>query len=413
MRSLAVFLLLFITSLSNADAESSHWKVGAASTDISPADGTYLAGYGRNRRSTGRLDPLTASAVVIDDTKGAIAILTLDNIGLTRPDVSRIQHAVHNKVPELQAARVIVSSTHTHAGPDVVGLWGEEFWSSGRDETHIDQLIERAATTIAEAFERRKPARLRVANHDVPMDWVENVSEPDLLDRRLTVLQFIDADGQSIATLTNYACHPTVLGPENTLISADYVHGFVLEMSKALPGEHIFLQGAIGGWVQPLQGDRSHGLAISHGAQLAQGALALLESPADIPAEPIRFATTEIAVPLANWDFRLLTWIGVLDREITDDGMVTSVARFDLGSVSFVTHPGETSPAFSLESRQILGTEHTVVMGLTQDAMGYILKPDYFHNTDRYAEAEYLTSVSVGPEAGPALMAAIRTLKPE
>lgn len=405
--------LVFLCGVAAAEPAPLAWHVGAGSASIDPPVGTLLAGYDRNRRSTGTLDPLMVRTVVVDDARKPVAFVVLDNIGLTRPDVQRIQQQVHERIPALDPSRVIVSSTHTHAGPDVVGLWGEYLWSSGRDENHVGQLIGRAVETVESAWRVRVPAQLRVASREMPMDWVVNVSEPGLLDHRMTVLQFTDGDGVSIATLTNYACHPTVLGPDNTLTSADYVHGFVTRMAAALPGEHLFLQGAIGGWVQPLQGDRSPALATALGGELAEGALDLLAHARDIEATPIRFASRDVAVPLANWGFRLFSWLGILQRDMPDGIMTTTVARFELGPVAFVTHPGETSPAWSLESRQITGAEHTVVMGLTQDAMGYILKPDYFERPDRYAEAEYLTSVSVGPEAGPTLMAALRALQPE
>jgi len=139
----------------------------------------------------------------------------------------------------------------------------------------------------------------------------------------------------------------------------------------------------------------------------------LLPSAETATPERLRFASTEVQIPLANWGFRLLSWLGVLERDLAGGAMRTTVARFTIGPVAFVTHPGETSPAYALESREILGGRHTVVMGLSQDAIGYILKPDYFRHPDRYAQAEYLTSVSVGPEAGPRIMEAVRQLVPE
>ena len=54
-----------------------------------------------------------------------------------------------------------------------------------------------------------------------------------------------------------------------------------------------------------------------------------------------------------------------------------------------------------------MNTEHAFIMGLTQDAIGYILKPDYFANESAYSHGKYLTSVSVGPEAGPRIMDAL------
>ena len=75
-----------------------------------------------------------------------------------------------------------------------------------------------------------------------------------------------------------------------------------------------------------------------------------------------------------------------------------------------MTHPGETSPAYSFASRQLADVEHTFILGLTQDAIGYILKPDYFAEEATYPHAEYLKSVSVGPEAGPRIMSVLHDL---
>lgn len=387
-----------------------HYLVGAASASISPPNDTLLAGYDRNRRSTGELDPLYTRAVVIDDGVSSIVIVTLDNIGLTRPDIEHIQAQASARIPGLMPDRVIVSSTHTHAGPDVVGLWGTDFWSSGRDQAYVTTLIDTTVDTIVAAYAARRPATSRVGSREVTFDWVENVSEPDLLDRTLSVLQFVGLDGTSIVTLTNHACHPTVLGPDNTMVSADYVSGFYTAMSAKVPGEHLFLQGAIGGWVQPLQGDRSHELAQKLGADLANATQQLLKDAEPNPPIPLTFASTALALPLDNWPMRVLMWFGLIERDVVDGGVETTVARFTVANAEFVTHPGETSPYFSKASRELMTRRHGFVMGLTQDALGYILKPDYFEHPDNYPHGDYLTSVSVGKDAGPLLMEALATL---
>ena len=387
-----------------------HYLVGAASASISPPVGTLLAGYDRNRRSTGEHDPLYARAVVIDDGISNIIIVTLDNIGLTRPDIERIQARASTRIGGVAPERVIVSSTHTHAGPDVVGLWGTTIWSSGRDQAYVDTLIDRTVETIVAAHAARRPATSRTGSREVTFDWVENQSEPDLLDRTLSVLQFIGLDGISIATLTNHACHPTVLGPDNTMVSADYVSGFYTSMSANLPGEHLFLQGSIGGWVQPLQGDRSHELAQQLGSDLATATLQLLNEAEPNPPVPLTFASATVTLPIENWPMRLFMWFGLIKRDVVDSRVATAVARFTVANAEFVTHPGETSPYFSKASRALLTHQHGFVMGLTQDALGYILKPDYFVHPDKYSHAEYLTSVSVGKDAGPLLMEALASL---
>jgi hypothetical protein len=398
-------LFVIYAALAAGPAAADGFRAAAGAVSVTPPQGAFLAGYGRDRRSTGVLDDVWVKTVVVEAGGAGVALVTLDSIGLTRPDVERIRRGVAAQRPELQ---VVVSSTHTHSGPDVVGLWGSSLWRSGRDTTYVDSLVDRAVVLVLTTAAAVEPVSSRVVSQDVPLEWVENVSEPGLLDRRLSVLQFLDADGRSLATLTNYACHPTVLGPDNTLVSADYVAGFYETMAARLGGENLFLQGAIGGWVQPLQGDRSVDLAQDHGRRLAAAALSALDEAVSNPYEPMAFNERTVDVTLENWGFRLMLWLGVLERPTYNGAMRTSVTWFRLGLAEFVTHPGETSPAYSLASREMLSSPFGFVMGLSQDAMGYILKPDYFAHPERFPHGDYLVSVSAGPTAGPRIMAALR-----
>ena len=391
------------------------WSVGTASTIVTPPTGQLMAGYGRDRRSTGQYDDLFAKVVMIRDSQTQIGLVTIDNIGLTRPDIERIGLLAAKAIPGFEADHLVISSTHTHAGPDVVGLWGESLWSSGRDEGYMNSLYQRVIKALIKADKNAVPVTSRVGSRHVKMNWVVNRSEPELLDQTLSVLQFIDKNGNSLATLTNFACHPTVLDGENTKVSSDYVGGFYQAMAQALPGEHLFLQGAIGGWVQPLLsvGDPDHGDiedARLMGEELAQASLDLIANSDANAARPLEFKSKTFAIELENWGFRLMMWLGVLERETIDGAMQTAVAWFKIGDAQFVTHPGETSPAYSLASRELMNTSYGFVLGLTQDALGYILKPDYFVEDVTYPHAEYLQSVSVGPEAGPELMRALGEL---
>ncbi len=406
MRLVIVVLLVSLQTFA-LSCYAATYRVAAGSIDITPAEGTYLAGYGPDRKSTGTVDVIHIKAALIETGPDLLAMLTIDCIGLTRPDILAIEAGIALLLPD---TKVVVSSTHTHAGPDVVGIWGPAFWRSGRDEEYIAQLIDRAVALVASTATQLQPATSKVASADVPLAWVENVSEPELLDRRLSVIQFVDGEGVSLLTLVNYACHPTVLGPDNTQVSADYVAGFYRKLTNEIGGENLFFQGAIGGWVQPLQGDRSHELALAHGESLAIAVINLLADAQSNAYAPLVFRQQQVDVPLDNWGFRLLMWLGVYDRQTYDGAMRTSVAWFNVGEAEFVTHPGETSPAYSLASRELMDARHSFVLGLSQDAMGYILKPEYFAKEVSYPHADYLTSVSVGASAGPLIMEALAEL---
>jgi len=393
------------------------WQAGAASTVINPPTGHLLAGYDRNRASTGVLDNLFARALVIRDEQTRLALVTIDNIGLTRPDIERLRVLASSALPGFMGENLVVSSTHTHAGPDVVGLWGEALWRSGRDEAYMQALYQQVIKALVQADKNAVRVTSRVGSAASAMQWVENRSEPELIDSTLAVLQLIDAAGATVATLTNYACHPTVLGGDNTRVSSDYVGAFYAAMERALPGEHLFLQGAIGGWVQPLaeptdtaQSDVE--LAKAYGEELAQAAQRVLRIAEPNPLSSIQIDSQIFDIELENWGFQLMIWLGVLERETFRGAMRTTATWFKLGVAEFVTHPGETSPAYSFASRELLSSRHSFVLGLAQDALGYILKPGYFAADASFPHGEYLQSVSVGPAAGPELMRALQRLVP-
>lgn len=394
------------------DTAPTGFFAGAASAEISPEPGAFIAGDARNRRFAGVHDPLYVKAVVLRRGEVSLAIVTVDNIGLTRPDIESIRQRASTwaALPGLTPERIIVSSTHTHSGPDVVGLWGEHELSSGRDDAYMDRLITAVATQISAAATSLRPATLRLASGMHDIRWVQNVTEPELLDRQMGVLQFLDEERMTIATLTNFACHPTVMDAVSDQVSSDYVAGFYRVMAAHLAGEHLFLQGAIGGWVQPDKTGRSFELADDYGADVAHASLTLLLSAEEDAAPALSVARREFLVPLENPGFTSLLQAGVLKRPLENGHIRTETAWMRIGDAVLVTHPGETSPQHSLDTRALIDRRHSFVLGLTGDALGYILKPEYFAPDAAFPSAEYLTATSIGPKTAPLLMENVAAL---
>lgn len=389
------------------------FRAGAASVAVSPPPGAYIAGDARNRTFAGIHDDLFVKAVVMNSGQESLAIVVIDCIGMVYPDIQQIRSkaAAGVKGFVLPEERIIVTSTHTHCGPDVVGLWGPDEVTTGRSPEYMATLIQAAADQVIQASLRLTTVTLRAGSRQSDQDWVENICEPELLDRTMSVLQFVGPDEVPVATLVNFACHPTVMDGVTDQVSADYVGGYYRAMAAALGGEHLFLQGAIGGWVQPRKDGRSFALADNYGASVAKSALALLETlPAGDEAPAIRFAHKLLRLPLENEGFKALASIGVIDRGASGS-IETEVAWFAVGPVQFATHPGETSPQFSLETRAMMGDGPHFVLGLALDALGYILKPEYFTNPEMKF-SEYLTSMSVGPRTGPLVMDALAQIIP-
>ena len=385
--------------------------VGAASASVNPPDGTYLAGYDQDRTSTGVHDSLYAKAVVFSDDTTAVALVVVDCIGLQYDTVNEIRAAASDKVTavSLPPERIVVQSTHTHCGPDVIGLWGPDEVHTGRDKAYLASLVETAAEQVARAAADLRPAHVAYAQTECT-GWAVNDSEPDIVDHSVTVLQCTAPSGESVVTLTNFACHPTVLDGDTTQVSADWV-GYFYEGMAALPGEHLFLQGAVGAWIQPITPERTFALAEQYGADLADKVLAALDHTQPLEDTALRFAHRLFAMPIDNDLFRMMGALGLVPRDFTET-VPTEVAWFAVGPAQFATHPGETAPAFAAETRALMDTQPKFILGLGLDELGYICPARYFERTDEIPHAGYLISMSPSPHAGPAMMAVLAEIIP-
>ena len=389
--------------------------VGSSFGTINPDTGSYIAGDEQNRHFKGIHDSLYVKVVFVSDSKNSFAILTVDCIGIIYPTLLEIRKAVSGQIPasELDPSHIVLSSTHTHAGPDVVGLWGANQTSSGVNDAYMKKLVTIAASKIAEAWKSRKPGYISWAETKYGEGWVYNICIPEELDRSVTILQFNDLKGNSIATLTNFACHPTFMDAATDLVSSDYVGGFYKEMNNEIHGVNLFLQGAVGGWVQPEYEIKNFDNAFIKGKGLADMVLSSLKSSIIMDKVDIQFMSKVFGMPVSNLGFKQLSDLGVIKRTITDS-VQTEVAWFSLGSAQFVTHPGETSPSYSIDSRKLMRTSGPkFVLGLGMDGLGYIVKPDFFDPSKKLPHAEYLTGMSVDKNAGIVMMNVIEELSSE
>jgi len=388
-------------------------EAGAASAIVNPPIGSYIAGDKRNRRFTGVHDDLHAKALVLHNGTESLAFLSVDCLGLTYPDIQRIRTKAQESLsPELGLSdeRIVIGSTHIHNGPDIIGIYGPNEHTSGLDPEYMAFLIRSCAETLVAAAARRVPVEAWSARTEHGDTWVRNICEPEILDRSLGLLQFVDGQDRTVATLTNFACHPTILDGVHDVVSADWVGAFYRRMAERLGGEHLFFQGAIGAWIQPDKGDRSFAWADELGEGVAQAALEALSARKRLEGDQLEAERERLALPLANENWARLAAAGVIDRTL---GKVveTEVTALRIGAARLVTHPGETPPGYALDARARMGADTPgFVLGLTQDAIGYLLPTAYFEADTAIPHARYLTTMSVGPEAGHMVLAACQRL---
>jgi hypothetical protein len=410
LTALLISLLLF--GCNQKKDEYGELRVGVSYQSITPKIGAFIAGDKNNRRFTTVHDSLYVKAMVLSDSKNTMAIVVYDCIGMLYPTLVEIRKEVSSRIPasEFDASHIVMASTHTHSGPDVVGIWGPDQMTSGVDSEYMEEIIQKSADAIDAAWKNRQEATVVYAETQFGEDWVFNISDSLSLDRSLTILQFLDHKGESIATLNNFACHPTIMDGASSAVSADYVSSMYTVLNKKIGGVNFFLQGAIGGWVQPEYEAKSFENVNKRGQELGTKITTALEVPIKLSSESIQFKSSIFNLPVSNVNFQQLTKMGVINRSITDS-VRTEVAWFSIGNAQFVTHPGETTPTHSFESKRLMTNEGPrFVIGLGMDALGYILTPEFYEENPKVKHSEYLTGMSIDEEAGAVLIDHISSL---
>lgn len=188
----------------------------------------------RTAAATGMHDPLTVRAVAVGDT----AIVCADVIGLHEDSCRRIRERC-----SLQDDKVVVSSLHTHGGPVTMpGRLGDKC-----DVRYLSRLEDACVEAIETAIESRRPAQLYSGLGADPEVAQNRRHAKGRVDPNLPVLGIKAENGNWLALIASYACHPVVLGADNTLWTADYP-GFVRQkLEAAYPGAiGLFLPGCAG-----------------------------------------------------------------------------------------------------------------------------------------------------------------------
>ncbi len=452
-------------------------EAGAAIRTITPTvapegAAVWLAGYNPGRRATGVHDDLFARALVIRDRSPGgrmVALCIVDLIGFFRADVEQVRMAVASRGIPLDS--VVVASTHTHSGPDAMGLWGSFPGLSGLDPAYNARVVERCAEAIGEAVSNLRPAIARIAVTTAP-GLVEDSRLPRVLDERLRVLALDDAaTGAALATLVNWSCHPECLDRKSTLVTADFCAPLLAMIEAERGGIGLFASGAIGGLMtpggvtlaDPQTGKRvpedSFEHAVALGRAIARRALEALATATPCRATPVGFRSREVDVPLENEMFRSAAALGVFGDRIrlytdgkpdpsADERVIfgrttrkpkgrdlrTEVGLLTLGEVSVLCIPGEIYPELvfgGVQDPPDSGADHPdapveppldsmlppgphFLIGLANDEIGYIIPRRQWDSAPPFAysrgSAQYGEINSVGPGAAAAIARAVRDL---
>ena len=304
----------------HVDTPQSRCRFALAHGDITPPANIYhrMWGAAKHDRATGIHRPLRATLTLFTPLDGAQRqfIIALDHCVMGRQEMDNLLDAVSEAADILREELIVVFS-HTHAA----GLMGLERGNlPGGDliAPYLESVATRVAELVKETQTKLQPATILYATGHCNLAahrdyWDEDNQlwacgyDPDTpADDTVLTARAHAKDGTLLATLVNYACHPTTLAWDNTLISPDYP-GAMRETIEEVTGVPcLFLQGASGelGPVEGFVGDTS--VADRNGRQLGHAALSAIES---LPAPNTRFEYTGPVVSgatLGEWKYNEL-----------------------------------------------------------------------------------------------------------
>lgn len=245
-----VWLMMVALTLSVAAASAqTHFKAGVAERDITPKAAMPMWGYGDRHAalSQGTLDPLTATAVVIDVGADKIALVGLD---LGRSPVPKSMEKIRAAVKEKAGVNyVMLVGSHTHHGP-VLELKDEPGMGQGVFDDavkYVSWLDEQLIDCIVAASKDTKDARIGWGSKDVEYNRNRHSKiEPKPREKELAVIRIDDLKGKPIAILVNFAAHPTNIDGAILKWSSEYPGPMRAVIEEELGGQAVFLQGAAG-----------------------------------------------------------------------------------------------------------------------------------------------------------------------
>jgi hypothetical protein len=237
---------------------------GVCETNITPPPGVWMGGYAfRSTGCVGIHDELYARALVVDNGRRRVALVTADLVALDFDLVTRVREGIAGLL-DITPSAVMLHCTHTHGGPLTKSYRG----MGTRDDAYVDVLARKLIGVVRQAADTLQPVHLTYGDTSAQIGVNRRRSGPDGQaghgpDYAAPVAPLVQtvcvqrADGRTLALLFSHACHPTTLGGDNLQISAEWP-GAAVEHLKGLmrrdgdesgwaPGAlPLFMQGCCG-----------------------------------------------------------------------------------------------------------------------------------------------------------------------
>lgn len=230
---------------------------GAARRIINPPLGTRRPGIRLFADPIEEIESdLTATAVVLSNKADKVAIIALDLLLIPMPVLTDLRQRVGEAIGT-PASHVMINFSHTHSGPAFPDWIHDTPEQIAIQRQYQDDLLRWIVEAASEANQNLQEARIGAGRGEAyigvyrreldaegrdHLGWVPEAP----IDPSVGVIRVDDLEGQAIATLFSYGCHPVVMGPRSRVASSDYPGAARQVIEDSLGGLSLFLQGCAG-----------------------------------------------------------------------------------------------------------------------------------------------------------------------
>ena len=238
--------------------------IGNSKADITPPVGIAHANWGSSVHQVAEgIDmPLYCNVLYIESEASGNKVIILDlDLCIIDDEIDQMIREAVLSVINIPSENIRISVSHTHAGPPYgrSDSTGGGWLTEGVDliVPYFESFPEKISNAIKKATDSLKRCNISygIGRSDIninrrPADEKGNLftgrNWDGIVDHSVDVIGFDDENGNAVSTIVGYACHPTILGPDNRLISPDYPGHMRKTVEDIIGGSCIFLQGAAG-----------------------------------------------------------------------------------------------------------------------------------------------------------------------
>jgi len=361
-----------------------------------------LGGYGErmNKPAEGIHDPIMAKALALKNGEVKYLIITMDILGLPSNFKTDLQRRIEKN--GWKAENIMLLPSHSHGSLEMAAINSKNVF--GVPQIGIFQpellslLLDKIEKLVAEADKNYR--EVKIGTGSAKFDGLNRNRRGDnTVDNELTVTRVDLANGHPLAVLINWTAHPTFIGGDDMLVSAEWPGYLQTEMGKTIgkgvvvmyyngaEGDQSPVYSGKGGAYEKIQG---------YGKLMAEKAMGVYNSVQTKKENELVYSYQVVDLPeqMAHPDFMETggAEYGLNEQTVKVIMDALGPKKVGMGSVRIgdfvlVGIPGELVAELGIKIKESLKNDkvkHVAIGGLANEWISYILTEEEYVNGSGY-----------------------------